>query len=114
MKQICQLVKWLHELIWYISIFGIFLPKKYLFYYLFLWPIIFIHWQFNGQRCCLTDLECYLKGIYPGPTVQQSLGTPVRKFLDSHNIRVRKITMYYVSLAICTLLWLIALYRYLS
>ena len=40
-----------------IFIIGPFLPGKYLIYYLFLWPLVYIHWYFNDDRCMLTELE---------------------------------------------------------
>ena len=40
-----------------IFIVGPFLPGKYLLYYLFLWPIVYIHWYFNDNRCMLTEIE---------------------------------------------------------
>jgi len=40
-----------------IFIIGPFLPGKYLLYYLFLWPLVYIHWYFNDDRCMLTELE---------------------------------------------------------
>ena len=52
-----KLVKITHYLLLFVLIFGIFLPPKYLIYYLFLWPAVYFSWQFNNNRCMLTELE---------------------------------------------------------
>jgi hypothetical protein len=46
-----------HFVLLFILIFGVFLHPKYLIYYLFLWPAIYIHWYFNDNKCMLTELE---------------------------------------------------------
>lgn len=38
-------------------VFGCFLPAKYLPFHLLAWPIVYLHWQFNNNRCILTQLE---------------------------------------------------------
>jgi hypothetical protein len=40
-------------------IFGVLLPSKYLIYYLFLLPALYLHWYFNDNKCILSELESY-------------------------------------------------------
>jgi hypothetical protein len=52
-----KLVRVFHYLYMGILIFGIFLPSKYLIYYLWLLPGIFLHWYFNDNKCMLAEIE---------------------------------------------------------
>jgi len=52
-----KLVRIIHLLLLFTLIFGVFLPNKYLIYYLFLLPAIYVHWFFNDNKCMLTELE---------------------------------------------------------
>lgn len=52
-----KLVRFTHLLLLFVLIFGVFLPNKYLIYYLFLLPAIYVHWYFNDDKCMLTELE---------------------------------------------------------
>ena len=56
-KELKQIFLIFHLLLVLIFIIGPFLPGKYLIYYLFLWPIVYIHWHFNDGMCMLTELE---------------------------------------------------------
>ena len=47
----------LHASLVIIFTIGPFLPGKYLIYYLFLWPVTYIHWYFNDNKCMLTEIE---------------------------------------------------------
>ena len=52
-----KIVRFSHLLLLFVLIFGVFLPSKYLIYFLFLLPAIYIHWYFNDNKCMLTELE---------------------------------------------------------
>ena len=54
-----KLVKIIHYIVTFTLIFGIFLPNKYLIYYIFLWPAVYAHWFFNDNKCMLTELELH-------------------------------------------------------
>jgi hypothetical protein len=43
-------------------LFGFILPKQYLLYHLLSFPIIYLHWMTNNNKCILSELEHYLKG----------------------------------------------------
>ena len=59
-----NLVRFAHFLLIIILIFGIFLPSKYLIYYLILLPGMYIHWHFNDNKCMLTELESVFDDKY--------------------------------------------------
>ena len=59
-----KLVRFFHYAYMLTLIFGIFLPSKYLIYYLFLLPAIYIHWYFNNNQCMLAELESSLDNNY--------------------------------------------------
>lgn len=52
-----KLVRFVHYVCMGSLIFGVFISSKYLIYYLFLLPAMFLHWYYNDNRCMLTDLE---------------------------------------------------------
>ena len=54
-----KIVRFSHLLLLFVLIFGVFLPGKYLIYFLFLLPAIYIHWYFNDNKCMLTELESH-------------------------------------------------------
>jgi len=39
---------------------GAFLPKRYLFYFIFAWPLLYLHWKTNNNKCILTEIECWI------------------------------------------------------
>jgi hypothetical protein len=59
-----KLVKFFHYAYMLTLIFGIFLPSKYLIYFLCLLPAIYIHWYFNNNKCMLAELESSLDNNY--------------------------------------------------
>lgn len=54
---VANVIRIIHYILMLSLLFGIFLPSKYLIYYIFLWPAVYLHWYFNGNRCMLTELE---------------------------------------------------------
>jgi hypothetical protein len=59
-----EIVRFSHLLLLFVLIFGVFLPPKYLIYFLFLLPAIYIHWYFNDNKCMLTELESHFDQKY--------------------------------------------------
>ena len=47
----------LHISVFFILVYGAFIPSKYLIYYLFLLPMLVLHWIFNNNSCMVTDIE---------------------------------------------------------
>jgi hypothetical protein len=97
-----------------IFIIGPFLPGKYLLYYLLLWPLIYIHWYFNDDRCMLTELEYSIDTDFFGSLNEYSFFSK-----DSIFSALRKINIFFnnehsfnISLdKIRTTLWIIAFIR---
>jgi len=56
---IIKLLRYLHYTYMLTLIFGVLLPSKYLIYYLFLLPALYLHWYFNDNKCILSELESY-------------------------------------------------------
>ena len=54
----------LHISLFFIITIGPFLPGKYLIYYLFFWPGMYIHWQLNDGMCMLTDIEFKISNYF--------------------------------------------------
>ena len=54
-----RLIRYFHYAFMLSLIIGVFLPSKYLIYYLCLLPAMYIHWGFNDNRCMLTELESH-------------------------------------------------------
>jgi hypothetical protein len=52
-----KIITTLHVSLFIVFTIGPFLPGKYLIYYLFLWPAIYVHWYFNDDKCMLTEIE---------------------------------------------------------
>jgi hypothetical protein len=59
-KLICYIMKAMHYFVVLFITLGAFIPKKYLVYFLFAWPILYLHWQMNNNKCLLTQIECWL------------------------------------------------------
>ena len=59
-----KLITILHISLLFVFIVGPLLPGKYLIYYLFLWPAIYLHWYFNDGGCMLTEIEYNLDKQY--------------------------------------------------
>jgi len=99
--------------------FGCLLPPEYLWIHLLLWPIVYIHWQFNDNKCCITQLELYLKNntIEDAPTVEQDHSNEyyfLRKFLADYNLDLTNEEMHIGTNILFTTSWLISLIRFLT
>lgn len=112
------LVHIFHKILVYFMVFGCLLPQKYLLPHLLLWPIVYIHWQFNDQRCCLTQLELYLKDkTKTAPTIQEDHGDDyyfLKSLLKDYDIELSKDHMQLGIYTLFTASWLISLVRYLK
>ena len=45
----------IHNTLFVYVAFGFLLPKKYLIYYVFFCPILFVQWKTNGDKCFITE-----------------------------------------------------------
>lgn len=108
-----------HKLLVYFMIFGCLLPEKYLWIHLLLWPIVYVHWQFNDEKCCLTQLELYLKyntSRKDAPKVEHDHGEDfyfLRKLLADFNLNLTIEQMHTGTYVVFTTSWFISFIRYL-
>lgn len=101
----------IHFIILSFLFFGAFLSKKYLFYYLFAWPLLFLHWKTNGNKCIISQIECWLDNK---PSLNHDEEFPFMAYiLKFINIEINdnkvKNRIFCTSL---TFFWLIGMYRY--
>ena len=109
-----KVLVFVHLLLLLIFIIGPFLPGKYLLYYLFLWPLVYIHWYFNDDRCMLTELEYNIDTDFFSSLNEYSFFSK-----DSIFSALRKINIFFNSEhsfntsldKIRTILWIIAFIR---
>ena len=109
-----KVLVFVHLLLLLIFIIGPFLPGKYLIYYLFLWPLVYIHWYFNDDRCMLTELEYNIDTDFFSSLNEYSFFSK-----DSIFSALRKINIFFNSEhsfntsldKIRTILWIIAFIR---
>lgn len=112
-KFLKKVVYLIHKLFVYFLIFGAFLPEKYLFYYIIAWPITYIHWQINNNRCILTQLEYALDDKPYPPTVDKDNDSPFMKTIfDELNIKASNSEIHYTIVYGNTIFWLIGVIRY--
>ena len=103
-------VKNLHSAIGLFEVWGCFLPKQFLIYHVFLWPLIFLHWCMNDGKCILTTFEFKLgdTSLDSGdtwPSVRQNMS----KFIDMTRISDENLKIFlYV---VWTLSWGLSLAR---
>lgn len=72
-------------------------------------PAILIHWVTNQSTCCLTMLECSLRGVPANQTFMHQLLDPVYRFVSNDHLdnETLKPCMY----TIIILLWLKSVYE---
>ena len=54
----------IHTLVVLYGFFGFLSPKKYLIFHALFWPLMLIHWNTNGNKCILSDLENKVDNTY--------------------------------------------------
>ena len=72
-KLIANVIKIIHYIIMFTLLLGVFLPSKYLIYYIFLWPAVYFHWYFNDNKCMLTELESHFDTKYPNVNIHEEV-----------------------------------------
>ena len=114
-----RLVRYIHIALLFILIFGVFLPGKYLIYYLILWPAVIIHWSFNDNKCMLTELESQLNENHVNMNINDEIIH--YKYLAIFK-NFKKINIYFDSIdkfasylhAIYMICWLVGFIRFLN
>ena len=122
MKKILKLaIILVHKIIVFSMIFGFLIPKKYLLFFIILWPSVYLSWQLNNNKCILTEIEYYLDNKKYSPSVTEDHDYPfIRRMLSNININLtnQKILsnkhIHYIIVLLLTLLWFIGLVKYLK
>jgi hypothetical protein len=110
-----------HEAIGLFTIFGFLIPNRYLPLFLITWPLIFLSWKVNYNRCILTDLEYYLDNKKFPPIIEDDYNYPfIRRVLKKINSKFADVKVlsnkkfHYFMVSVATTTWLIGLIRYLN
>jgi len=112
MKILILLLEIIHRILVYFMLFGFILPIKFLYIHIFAWPLVYLHWQLNNDRCILTEWEYKLKGIEYKyiPTSSEDHDWPfMRKALSILNINLTNKQMDKYIKKYLTIAWLISL-----
>ncbi len=92
---------------------GFLLPRKYLYLYIIAWPIVYIHWQLNNNKCILTEIEYKLQNKKNTPTANKDHDFPfINKMLNEWNIYLSNNQIHYLIFFILTITWIIGLIRF--
>lgn len=107
-----------HKLLVYFITFGCILPVKYLPFHLIMWPIVYIHWKLNDNKCVLTQLEQWVKDGTSMKDVRK-VGEKrdcdfyfAKKTLNDYSITVTDDDIDKLIYIIFSISWLISFYRY--
>ena len=55
-----KIVRFVHQVIGFFIMFGCFLPHPFVLCTIFGFPLAYLQYQFNDNRCVITDLQRYL------------------------------------------------------
>ena len=112
-KILKPIVRTIHILLIIFFFAGAFIPKKYLILFIFTWPLLYLHWQTNNNKCIFTEIEYWLDDNEEEVLNQYENFPFMTCMLNGLNIKIKgKKTKYYIFCTILTFFWLIGLYRY--
>jgi hypothetical protein len=77
-------------------------------YFIFTWPIVFLHWQLNDGICCLTQFEYWLDNKKNLPKINPSF----IYFKNLLNIKMSNTLLLQLGCFFSTVTWSIGVYRY--
>ena len=112
-KVLKPIVRIIHLFLIFFLFAGAFMPKKYLLLFIFAWPLLYLHWKTNNNRCICTQIECWLDE--QSYCLDQYEDFPfMTLLLDFLNIEIKgNKTKYYIFCTILTFFWLIGMYRFI-
>jgi hypothetical protein len=96
--------------------FGCFLPKKYLPFHLLSWPLVYLHWKTNNNKCVISQIEYKLK-------YNTTINSPTSDNHDDDYYFMKKIfkdigadfsnkQLSYLTYSLFTISWIISFFRY--
>lgn len=110
-----NLIGILHGIFVFLMMFGFVLPGSLLKYYLLLWPLTWLHWQINDDKCILTELEYKLKGKTEIPKSKSDHNYPfMRKLYSMFNINLTDNEIHMFIITKINILWLFGALRFLK
>lgn len=102
----------IHKLVVYFSFLGFLLPKKYLIYHLFAYPLLRVHWKLNNNRCILTELEYKLKNMNNPPIYKEDHDYPyMQKLFKSYGFNFDNKQLHDITMNGLLLSWIITSIR---
>ena len=87
---------------------GFILPTNYLIIYLCCWPLIYLHWHFNDDKCILTQIEDRMRG----KNYTHNVYISNMRRLQKYGIEISYNESRALILCGTSIIWLIAFYRY--
>lgn len=98
-----------HIAIGFLLTFGFLLPRKFLLVAIFAWPVVWIHWRFNGGRCLLTDIEHRMRERERDPKTNDPF---CLRAIRLAGLRASPADAQAIMITAFSIAWAIALYRY--
>jgi hypothetical protein len=121
MKKILKLaIILIHKIIVFFMIFGFLIPKKYLLFFIIMWPSVYLSWQLNNNKCVLTEIEYYIDNNNFPPSITDDHDYPfIRRMLSNINVNLtnQKILsnkqIHHIIMLSLTILWFVGVVKYL-
>jgi hypothetical protein len=111
-KVLKHIVRIIHVIMILFLFGGAFIPKKYLILFIFAWPLLYLHWQTNNNKCICTQVECWFDN-QPYCLDQNEDFPFMTQILKIINIEIKdNKTKQYIFCTTLTFFWLIGMYRY--
>lgn len=113
-KILKPIIRFIHIVFIFFFFVGAFIPKKYLIFFIFAWPLLYLHWCTNNNKCIFTQIECWLDNKQY--CLDQDEEFPfMNHILNTFNITINdNKTKHYIFCMSLTFFWLIGIYRYYS
>jgi hypothetical protein len=113
-KYLLPVVKSVHVVSALFLTLGALLPKKYLIYFIFGWPLLYLQWILNDNKCLLTQVEYWLAND-PRPVPNYHYDFVISRtdpFFKFFNIKIDNELINFYCYFILIFCWLIGTYRY--
>ena len=117
-KYLSLVIHIFHKFFVYFIVFGFLLPKKYLRYHLFAWPLVWLHWKTNNGYCFLTQLENRLNGKESPNVIEAHANSTDAEFMkrlfNNMGIIMPIERIHLLTNILFTASWVISSYRYFT
>lgn len=102
----------IHKIIVYFMLFGFLLPINFVYIHSITWPIVYLHWKFNNDKCILTEMEYKLKNIEYNhiPKTSEDHDFPfMRKLFSELGINLNNQQIDKFIIKYLTIVWIISI-----